>query len=105
MDDDSNDIFGLENMSGDEDESLSQHVVSDTESTSGITATTKQSNAITEMTDMRDTKSMNPESVITDQDQEEFVEKNEILLQIKFVQLVLVKLFLIFQKKKLFQTE
>ncbi|KAK8792499.1 hypothetical protein WA588_004994 [Blastocystis sp. NMH] len=82
MDDDSNDIFGLENMSGDEDESLSQHVVSDTESTSGITATTKQSNAITEITDMRDTKSMNPESVITDQDQEEFVEKNEILLQL-----------------------
>ena len=31
---------------------------------------------------MRDTKSMNPESVITDQDQEEFVEKNEILLQL-----------------------
>ena len=82
MDDDSNDIFGLENMSGEEDESLSQHVVSDTESTSGITATTKQSNAITEITDMRDTKSMNPESVITDQDQEEFVEKNEILLQL-----------------------
>ena len=54
----------------------------DTESTSGITATTKQSNAITEITDMRDTKSMNPESVITDQDQEEFVEKNEILLQL-----------------------
>lgn len=83
MDDDSNDIFGLVQYSNDDDESVSPNLVSDSESTSGFTTTTRQSNAITEFTDMKETKSINPESVITEQDQEEFVEKNTILLQLK----------------------
>lgn len=82
MDDDSNDIFGLVQYSNDDDESVSPNLVSDSESTSGFTTTTRQSNAITEFTDMKETKSINPESVITEQDQEEFVEKNTILLQL-----------------------
>lgn len=83
MDDDSNDIFGLVQYSNDDDESVSPNLVSDSESTSGFTTTTRQSNAITEFTDMKETKSINPESVITEQDQEEFVEKNTILLQLQ----------------------
>lgn len=82
MDDDGNDFFGLVQYSNDDDESVSPNLVSESESTSGITTTTRQSNAITEFTDMRETKSVNPESVITEQDQDEFIEKNRILLQL-----------------------
>lgn len=82
MDDDGNDFFGLVQYSNDEEESASANAASDSESTSAITTTTKQSNAVTECTDMKDAKSVNPESVATDQDQEEYVEKNRVLLQL-----------------------
>lgn len=81
LDDDGNDFFGISSVFK-ECESVSPNLVSESESTSGITTTTRQSNAITEFTDMRETKSVNPESVITEQDQDEFIEKNRILLQL-----------------------
>lgn len=45
MDDDGNDFFGLVQYSNDDDESVSPNLVSESESTSGITTTTRQSNA------------------------------------------------------------